>query len=193
MLVHRWGPTVVEMLRQTGGMRAAGVVMDLWIEHYRKMDYNSKKVTLLAMGKLLEARIRVVATRAVSIAQCCNVTMFTAKSKNEKVEDLEQWIAYVRKGRNLMDPTVLEAKQVKYYVSRCCELTLRAHSSDLSFNLEVPKMTRPSNRSGIRSANNSPVRQSARRPFSGTVRGSQPRGTRTRRSSSVGPRGSKTP
>jgi len=159
MLVHRWGPSVIEMLQQAGGMGADAVVFDLWLTHYKKMDFEGQKVTLLAMGKLLEARVRLVSTRVMSIAQCCNVAIYKAP-KYEKPDTLEHWFIYVRKARNLMDPSVLEEKQVKHYVSRCCEFTLHATAGDRSFRLEVPSMKRiPEKKKDVsRSANNSPTR-----------------------------------
>eukprot|EP00466_Bigelowiella_natans_P006740 jgi/Bigna1/69826/fgenesh1_pg.10_\ len=140
-------------------MGADAVVFDLWLTHYKKMDFEGQKVTLLAMGKLLEARVRLVSTRVMSIAQCCNVAIYKAP-KYEKPDTLEHWFIYVRKARNLMDPSVLEEKQVKHYVSRCCEFTLHATAGDRSFRLEVPSMKRiPEKKKDVsRSANNSPTR-----------------------------------
>mmetsp|Transcript_10013 Transcript_10013/g.24663 ORF Transcript_10013/g.24663 Transcript_10013/m.24663 type:complete len:312 (+) Transcript_10013:1-936(+) len=165
ILVHRWGPPVVDILRSSGGIGAAGVVIDLWLDHYKKMDLDSQKVTLLALGKMLEARIRVVSSRVGRIGQCFTTPLFKQKDLTAKIDPLDIELIRIRKARNLMDPTVLEAKQVRHYVSRCCELTIRS-SPGQSFHLEVPKMTR-SKKSGTRSANNSPVRK--QRPTSSRV------------------------
>uniref|UniRef100_A0A7S0CXX8 Uncharacterized protein n=1 Tax=Amorphochlora amoebiformis TaxID=1561963 RepID=A0A7S0CXX8_9EUKA len=152
VLVHKWGTNVVEILRKTGGPTAPSLVLNLWIHHYKKMDAKTQKLTLLAMGKLLEARVQIVCVKAMAIGQCCSAN-FRPDYSDENKTPLKKGLQFVRNARKLLNPRNFQDKKVRQYVGRCCEDALR-HGSSSKILLRVPTNS-PSG--GTRSAGSSPV------------------------------------
>ncbi|GAB5362058.1 hypothetical protein AAMO2058_000765800 [Amorphochlora amoebiformis] len=115
VLVHKWGTNVVEILRKTGGPTAPSLVLNLWIHHYKKMDAKTQKLTLLAMGKLLEARVQIVCVKAMAIGQCCSAN-FRPDYSDENKTPLKKGLQFVRNARKLLNPRNFQDKKVRQYV-----------------------------------------------------------------------------
>jgi len=152
ILVHRWGPGVVDLLQQVGGVGTPNVIVDLILRHYQHMDLAAQKVTLLAMGKLLEAGVKVVCRRVTAIGHKAS-TPFNRPQDDVEEDELDMALAELRRKRKLMDSSLLEAKKVTYYVSRCCGMLLRngqPHSEQPTLSLSIPHGS-PQSRSAVTS------------------------------------------